>query len=318
MSKSKTTIIPISNQKGGVAKTTTAMNVGGCLARMGYKVLLVDWDPQGNLTKAFGYAKMKGLKTLYSALDNTNKTYFHVDKLNPYPIKHYPENLFLLANNYGLSQFEGDFSTIVVKNNILAKVLKTFEGGVDFILIDCQPSLSILTVNAYIAGNYLLIPMEAEDFSEDGLNQLLYVVDQINENKLNDLKMAGIFFAKHEANTVIAKSYVEHFQKDRADVPQFETTIRKNVALKECRQAPHRMDIFSYDKLIADESKRENISNGTEDYYNLTNELLFKLGIKKKMETSRREPKKEEVNGLVVSDGKGDLRSDFKKFLDQI
>lgn len=303
-------IICVTNLKGGVSKTTSTANLGAALSRMGYRVLIVDWDPQGNLTTHFGIED-ENLKTLFQALDPAVKGYHHVDKLHAYGVEQYPGKLFLLANNFTLSKFEGTFTgNLPGFQFVLEKALENFQDKVDFVLIDTQPSLSVLTINAFCAAHHLMIPMEADKFSENGLDQILFALQQIHEYYGRTITVAGAFFAKHKANTVISKKYEAYFKTDRAEIPVMKTVIRDGVALKECKEIG--MDIFSYDNMLNERNKKNEVSNGSEDYYNLANEMLYNIGMKEEVVQARVEVEEKPKSRKT---SKGDLKSEFKEFI---
>lgn len=306
-----TKIISITNLKGGVSKTTSTANIGAALARMGYKALLVDWDPQANLSLHFGFEDDGELKTLFGALDPKAKGYHDLKKLHAYPVEQYPENLFLLANNFTLSQFEGTFTAnLPGYQQVLKKVLDNFIGKVDFILIDTQPSLSVLTINAYCASQYLLLPMESDKFSERGLDQIIHTVAQIDEFYNTKIKIAGVFFGRHKPTTVISKNYEAYFKTERPEIPLMKSMVRDMVAIKECKEMG--MDIFSYDNMMSEKNKKVEISNGSEDFYNLANELLFNIGEKKALELAR---DLSSENGSARKANKGTFNTTFQSFI---
>lgn len=306
------TIISVTNLKGGVGKTTSTVNIGAALATMGYKVMVVDWDPQGNTSQHMGISNLDEAHVLIDAMDSELPGFHDPKKLAPYSMEKYPENLFLLANDYRLANFESKFpASLPGFHFALKKVLENFKDGLDFILIDCQPSLSPLTINAYCASDKLLIPMEVGSFAKKGLNTIEYNVSQINEYLGGKLEIAGIFFARHNPKTVISKNYSDYY-KDETDLTLYNTVIRENVALKECKELG--FDIFSYDRFATDQSKKEQISLGSEDYYDLTNEILVNFGFKEKAEIARDQTKKVETP-IGKKSKKGDLSEEFKNFL---
>jgi len=304
-----TTVISITNLKGGVAKTTTTANLGAGLAKLGYKVLMVDWDPQGNLTMHFGY-NPEEVSTLYEALDTNQEDFYQAKKLVTLPIENYHDKLFLFGNNFNLSKFEPMFSdpSLGGGHMILGNVLDLYKGKVDFILIDCQPSLSLLTVNAYYASDFLFIPLEVGAFSKNGMDKILFALKRLNKNYNRDIKVGGVFFTRMEPNTVISRDYVEYFASS-GDIPLMQAQIRRNIAVKECQEMG--MDIFSYDRKNSDEAKRRIISNSNEDYYNFIQELLVLVGKQKSKKTSR----KSENGNTSDSRRKGKLEQEFVTFL---
>ena len=311
------TVISITNLKGGVAKTTTSANIGAGLARLGYKVLMIDWDPQANLTTHFGYEGDQ-VPSLYDALDASHEDLFIKKSLNPINITQYPKKLFLLSSNFKLSKFEPIFSSPALGGTgtfTLSNVIDVFTDKVDFVIIDCQPSLSLLTVNAYYASDYLFIPAETGKFSTDGMEQILFSLKRLNKNFKRDTKIGGVFLTRMEPNTTLGKAYAEYLE-GREDVHLMDSKIRRNVAIKECQEEG--LDIFSYDDQQTEEAKKQIISNGSEDYFNLINEMLLITGKKKKTNSARKEDKVETntENGQATKrQKKGILSDDFKAFL---
>ncbi|MEM9298449.1 MAG: ParA family protein [Bacteroidota bacterium] len=312
----KTAVLYINNLKGGVAKTSSTANLGAGLARLGYKVLMIDWDPQANLTMHFGFDPKTEKDTLYTALDKENDDLYDLDKLIPLPvpIEHYQQHLFLLKANFDLSRFEPIFSAPdvgAIGHKALSNVLDNFRGKVDFVLIDCQPSLSLLTINAYYASDWLLIPAEAGIFSASGMDQILVSLRRINKNFEKNIQVAGVFFTRSHPNTVVEKDYTTYLD-GREDVPMLHSKIRTNVAVKESQEVG--VDIFTYDKQASGGAKKHLVSNATEDYYNLLNEILVKIGVKEETEKAREEeqPVNKETKYKKI---KGDLKSSFQDFL---
>jgi|GEM_PF-893556 len=304
-----TSIISITNLKGGVAKTTTTANLGAGLAKLGYKVLMIDWDPQGNLTMHFGYDSEE-VDTLYSALDTGQEDFYKSEKLATLPIENYPGQLFLFGNNFNLSRFETMFSdpSLGGGHMVLANVLSLYKGKVDFILIDCQPSLSLLTVNAYYASDFLFIPLEVGSFSKNGMDKILFALKRLNKNYNRNIKVGGVFFTRMEPNTVISRDYVDYFLS-AGDIPLMKAQIRRNIAIKESQEMG--MDIFSYDRKNSDETKRRIISNSNEDYYNFIQELLVLVGKSKSAKQSRSASDKNEAQAKR----KGKLDKAFLSFI---
>lgn len=304
-----TIVVSLTNLKGGVAKTTTSANLGAGLARMGYQVLLIDWDPQGNLTRHFGFDR-KNVPILYSAFDTEEEELFNRENLKYLPIDYYPEKLYLFASNYNLSRFEQTFSDPRLGGGhmVLSNVVSMFKGKVDFVIIDCQADISLLTVNAYYSSDFLFVPVEVGVFSKDGMDQIFNSINRLNKNYGKEIKIGGVFFCRTEPNTIIGREYIHYFDTAE-EIPLMKSQIRRNVAITESQQKG--MDIYTYDATMSKSAKKQQISNSNEDYYNFVNEFLYLVGASDKIKTSREETK-HKVNKKI---SKGSLRDDFKQFL---
>lgn len=246
-------IIAVINQKGGVGKTTTVQNVGAYLASKGKKILLVDFDPQGNLSVSFGINENDAEFTILGALLKKHK-------VSPYNIK---KNLDIVPASYNLSSLENSLpeEMEIDKHYLLNDVLKPIKSKLDYILIDCPPSLGLFTLNSLVAADKVLIPLDAHKFSIVGLNKVIEIVYKVNERVKNDLSIAGVVFTKYDKRKIIDRDLQEHIDKKFPGIV-LKTTIRDNVTIKEASNIG--IDVFEYD---------EN-SNGAMDYKNLVNELF--------------------------------------------
>lgn len=244
-------IYAISNHKGGVGKTTSTINIGAALANKNHKVLLVDLDPQANLTQSLGiknaeitiYENLKGEKIIH-------------------PIE-YKTNLYVLPSSLDLSAAEIELSSEPGREYILKDILSQLTNKFDYILIDCPPSLGLLTINALTAANFVLIPMQAEYLPLRGLAKLTEVIKKI-QTRLNDkLKIGGVFLTQYDTRKVLNRDIAESVSDFFGDKFLL-TKISNNVALAE---APSQSkDIFLYNRS----------SKGAIDYNELCNEIIQK------------------------------------------
>lgn len=229
-------IIAIANQKGGVGKTTTAINLCAALDEKGKKVLLVDMDPQGNATSGLGVDKNQK-HTVYDLL---------VDDVNAADciLKKVYGNLDLMPSTVDLAGAEIEMLDIERHEFILKKKLRKLEKEYDFILIDCPPSLNLLTVNALTTANYVLVPIQCEFYAMEGLTQLMYTI-QLVQKKLNPgLEIEGVVFTMYDVRTNLSGQVVEsvkQYLKDKV----YKTIIPRNVRLAEAPS--HGMPIIEYD-----------------------------------------------------------------------
>jgi chromosome partitioning protein len=225
-----TRIIAISNQKGGVGKTTSTLNLGAALAERGRKVLLVDLDPQGSLTLALGIDPDPLKDTIYSALTAiTQGNDVALDAI----LQHTQAGLDLFPANIELSQAELDLTREPLGIYALRDVLKQTEEY-DYILIDCPPSLGILTANALAAANEVVIPLQADYLALKGVDLLLKTIGKIQKRANTELKVLGIALTLADLRTVHAREVVETARDTFGQtVPVFNAIIHANVRLKE-------------------------------------------------------------------------------------
>ena len=241
-------VIAIVNQKGGVAKTTTAINTGAGLANAGKKVLLIDLDPQGSLTKSLAVDIRQSENTGYELLKGS-KTPSEV-------IRNLPNDYDLIPGDNRLSIIENRAG-----NDLLKKQLAPIVKAYDYILIDCSPSLGVLTINALTACNEVYIPLQAEYLALAGIAQLLQVVKVVQKDANRNLKVTGVIITMYDRRRRLTGA-VEGKLQEMFPEALFATRIRNNVALAE---APiHGQDIFAYDPK----------SNGAKDYKALVNEIM--------------------------------------------
>lgn len=218
----KTCIISIINQKGGTGKTTTSVNLSSALAALGHKVLTIDLDPQGNLSYSLGFEEFEN--SIYNAL--TEETSFDKIVLKS-------ENFDLIPADIKLADFELDLvntynryfklKTVFEKNNI---------SNYDFVIIDCPPSISLLTLNALTASNYILIPMQFEVLSLQGLKMILKTYQNVVEKLNPDLQIAGILPVMYDKRRNVTKEIKEHIEQN-FQVPIFKNFIRTDVKIIE-------------------------------------------------------------------------------------
>ena len=194
-------IIAIANQKGGVGKTTTSINLSACLAEQGKKVLVVDIDPQGNATSGLGIDK--------NALENTVYELF-IEECNMEDCiqEEALEHLDVLPSNVNLSGAEIDLIGIDGREYILKNLLTDIKDNYDFVIIDCPPSLNILTVNAMVTADTVLVPIQCDYYALEGLSQLIHTINLVKKRLNTELEMEGVFFTMYDARTNISLELV--------------------------------------------------------------------------------------------------------------
>ena len=218
-------IIAIANQKGGVGKTTTSINLSSCLADLGKKVLLVDIDPQGNATSGVGIIKQNLEKTVYELfLDECT--------ISECLTKSVVDNLNVLPSNVNLSGAEIDLIGVENREYILKNVLDQIKDLYDYIIIDCPPSLNILTVNAMTAADSVIVPIQCEYYALEGLSQLIHTINLIQDRLNNDLEIDGIVFTMYDSRTNLSSDVVENV-KNNVHINIYDTVIPRNVRLAE-------------------------------------------------------------------------------------
>ena len=249
-------IIAIANQKGGVGKTTTNINLASCLAQSGKRVLAVDIDPQGNTTSGLGVDKNTLRKTIYNLL--LGECY-----IEEIMVETGVENLKLLPANIDLAGAEIELVDRPQREYILKEILDNAKYLYDFILIDCPPSLNMLTVNALTAADTVLVPIQCEYYALEGLTQLLHTISLV-QKKLNPfLKIEGIVFTMYDSRTNLSAQVVEEVKK-HLPAQVFRSIVPRNVRLSEAPS--HGLPISLYDEK----------SKGAEAYFLLAQEVMEK------------------------------------------
>lgn len=247
-------IIAIANQKGGVGKTTTAINLSACLAEKNKKTLTIDIDPQGNTTSGLGIDKNKLENTIYEMVlgECTIEECRIISDI---------DNLHILPSNVNLSGAEIELIGVDEREYILKKHIKQISDEYDFIIIDCPPSLNVLTVNALTTANTVLVPIQCEFYALEGLTQLMHTINLVKERLNPSLEMEGVVFTMYDARTNLSLEVVENV---KANLNQniYKTIIPRNVRLAEAPS--HGLPINLYDPK----------SSGAEGYRQLAMEVI--------------------------------------------
>lgn len=249
-------IIAIANQKGGVGKTTTAVNLSASIGEAGGKVLLVDFDPQGNAASGLLYDDSEIKHTIYEILCGDVEA-------EDGTIYDAACNVDLIPANVDLSGAEVELADLKDGQKQLRQILNPLKKKYDYIFIDCPPSIGTLTVNALVACDSVIIPVQCEYYALEGLDQILGTIDLVRQNFNPDLKVEGILFTMFDSRTRLSEEVVESVKKD-LDAPVFENVIPRNIRLAEAPS--HGLPITVYDSG----------SRGAESYRLLASELLKK------------------------------------------
>jgi chromosome partitioning protein len=252
-------VIAISNQKGGVGKTTSAINLAASLAIMGKRVLLIDFDPQGNATSGLGFVPNECKKNIYLALSEKGAI---EDQIQDSAIS----RLKVIAANVDLSGAEVELVGALSREGRLKKSIKPLVNKFDYILIDCPPSLSLLTINALVAADSIMIPLQCEYYAMEGISQLLITINLIKETLNPALLIEGILPTMYDVRNNISRQVIEEVKIHFRDYV-FKTVIPRNVRLSEAPSFGK--PAFLYDKT----------SKGAISYLKLAKEFLTKQEI---------------------------------------
>ena len=251
-------VIAVSNQKGGVGKTVTCVNLGIGLAREGKKVLLIDADPQGNTTSGFGIEKNELENTIYELL-------LGECSVQDCLIRNTVPGVSVIPSNVNLAAVEIELIDADSREFILKKEIEWVKDDYDFIMIDCPPSLSMLTINAMTTADTVLVPIQCEYYALEGLSQLIHTVNLVKERLNPGLEMEGVVFTMYDARTNLSNQVVENV-KSVLNQKIFNTVIPRNVRLAEAPS--YGMPICKYDPKSA----------GAEAYAMLADELIKNRG----------------------------------------
>ena len=250
-------IIAFSNQKGGVGKTTTTINLAAYVALSGKKVLIVDFDPQGNATSGYGVEKNRLESTCYDVLmgDSTAK-----EVIVPTMV----DNLWIMPSNSDLAGAEVELVSAHARESALKRALAPIKDDYDYIFIDCPPSLGLLTLNALVASDGVLIPIQSEFFALEGVTQLMYTINIVKQRLNPQLSINGVVLTMYDTRTVLSKQVTAEIYKYFSD-KIYTVAVPRNIKLVEspsfgvpiALHAPHSSGALAYQELAKQFIERE-------------------------------------------------------------
>ncbi|AWX44800.1 uncharacterized protein HME9304_01805 [Flagellimonas maritima] len=246
-------VIAISNQKGGVAKTTTCLNLAAYFTKK-HRVLIIDCDKQANLSKNIGAVE-------------PNSSINELFQRKPFDIINVRKNLDLIPSSIDFAGIDLLIQGELARETILKKAIKKFGGSYDFIFLDCPPDMNLVTVNALTAADYVIIPVQASQFSIDGVNIMIEFISGVKENMNENLSLLGILVTHFDERLKISKSIEQDFKDNNWEDALFKTRIRRNTAIENSQHKDNRMTIFEFD----------NKSRGAIDYGKLGREVASKI-----------------------------------------
>ena len=285
--------IAIFNQKGGVGKTTTNINLGACLAKRGKSVLMVDIDPQGNTTSGIGIRKRTLKTTLYDALIDSS---FNVKKAI---LPTNTENLFIIPASVDLAGAEVELARIEGREGRLKRVIDSVKNDYDYILVDCPPSLGILTINSLTAVDSVLIPIQCEFYALEGVSQLISTIEMVRKRMNPKLYIEGVILSMFDARTNLSQAVVEDVRSFFGSA-MYETIIPRNVRLAEAPS--YGVPIIKYDPSAP----------GAKAYQAFTKELLAREQARNKESNNKKDNDKKDNDKKNINKKDNDKKANDK------